>query len=329
MSPSAFLSGASGFVGSHLLRELHGQGWNVHILARPTSSLDEIKTIPATVHIGDIVDAESIKAAMPDGIDAVFHVAASTNIWSRNNDAQTQINVDGTHNMIEAAVAAGAGRFIHTSSFVTWGFQQTVLTEETSRVDTSDWINYVRTKHQAEQLVLDTVEQGHLDAVIVNPANVLGPGDWHNWSRMFRMIQQGSLPGAPPGGGSFCDVREVAKAHVKAYHQGGSGEKNTCWVETMRPCSRSSARRGNILGKRVPKKPMPAWLLRAWARITTVVASMTGKEPDLTLEGAVMASHHIVCDSAKAQRQLDYRFTPVATLIQDTIDWMYIKGLLR
>ena len=95
MSPSAFLSGASGFVGSHLLRELHGQGWNVHVLARPTSSLDEIDTIPATIHIGDIIDAESIKAAMPDGIDAVFHVAASTNFWSRNNDAQTQINVDG------------------------------------------------------------------------------------------------------------------------------------------------------------------------------------------------------------------------------------------
>ena len=328
MSPSAFLSGASGFVGSHLLRELHGQGWNVHVLARPTSSLDEIKTIPATVHIGDIVDAESIKAAMPDGIDAVFHVAASTSIWSRNNDAQTQINVDGTHNMIEAAVAAGAGRFIHTSSFVTWGFQQTVLTEETSRVNTSDWINYVRTKHQAEQLVLDSVEQGRLDAVIMNPANVLGPGDWHNWSRLFRMIQHGSLPGAPPGGGSFCDVREVAKVHVKAYHQGGSGEKYLLGGDyaTMLEVIGTA---GNILGKRVPKKPMPAWLLRAWARITTVVASMTGKEPDLTPEGAVMASHHIICDSAKAQRQLDYRFTPVPTLIQDTVDWMHIKGLLQ
>jgi nucleoside-diphosphate-sugar epimerase len=328
MSPSAFLSGASGFVGSHLLRELHGQGWNVHVLARPTSSLDEIDTIPATIHIGDIVDAESIRAAMPDGIDAVFHVAASTNFWTRNNDTQTQINVDGTHNMIEAAVAAGAGRFIHTSSFVTWGFQEAVLTEETSRVDTSDWINYVRTKHLAEKLVLDSVKQGRLDAVILNPANVLGPGDWHNWSRLFRMIQRGSLPGAPPGGGSFCDVREVARAHVKAYHHAGSGEKYLLGGDYATMLEVISMA-GDILGKRVPKKPMPAWMLKAWARVVTVMASITGKEPDLTPESAVMASQHIVCDSAKAQRQLGYQFTPVRTLIQDTVDWMHTKGLLQ
>ena len=328
MSPSAFLSGASGFVGSHLLRELHGQGWNVHVLARPTSSLDAIDTIPATIHIGDIVDAESIRAAMPEGIDAVFHVAASTNFWSRNNDTQTQINVDGTHNMIEAAVAAGAGRFIHTSSFVTWGFPGTVFTEQTPRVDTSDWINYVRTKTLAEQAVLKAVEQGRLDAVILNPANVLGPGDWHNWSRLFRMIQQGSLPGAPPGGGSFCDVREVAKAHVKAYHQAGSGEKYLLGGDYATMLEVISMA-GEILGKRVPKKPMPAWLLKGWARVVTAIASMTGKEPDLTPEAAVMASQHIVCDSAKAKRLLDYRFTPVRTLIKDTVDWMHTQGMLQ
>ena len=104
-----------------------------------------------------MVDAESVKTALPAAVDAVFHVAASTNLWSRNNPAQTRVNVEGTNNMIEAAVANHAGRFIHTSSFVTWGFQDRVLTEETARVDTVDWVNYVRTKHQAEKLVLEAL----------------------------------------------------------------------------------------------------------------------------------------------------------------------------
>ncbi len=121
MSLAAFVSGASGFVGSNLVRELHGQGWQVHILARPTSSLEEIEGVPLTVHLGDLADSSSVAAAMPENLDAVFHVAASTNFWSKNNVAQDRVNIDGTRNMVEAAIAAKARRFIHTSSFATWG----------------------------------------------------------------------------------------------------------------------------------------------------------------------------------------------------------------
>ena len=122
MSRTAFVTGASGFVGSHLVRELHRQGWDIHVLARSTSSLEETEGIPFELHIGDVTDTDSVKNAVPDNADAVFHVAASTNFWSKKNTEQTRINVEGTRNLLEAAIAAGAGRFIHTSSFVTWGF---------------------------------------------------------------------------------------------------------------------------------------------------------------------------------------------------------------
>ena len=180
MSLVAFVSGASGFVGSNLVRELHGQGWQVHILARPTSSLEEIEGVPVTVHLGNLADSSSVMAAMPENLDAVFHVAASTNFWSKNNATQDRVNIDGTRNMVEAAIAVKARRFIHTSSFATWGFQNTALTELSERTDTSDWINYVRSKHLAEEVVLGAVRDNRVDAVVLNPAHILGPGDKNN-----------------------------------------------------------------------------------------------------------------------------------------------------
>ena len=328
MSHSAFVTGASGFVGAVLVRELHQQGWKVHVLARPTSSLEETADLPVTVHTGDVTDADSLRQAVPAGVDAVFHVAASTNFWSRKNAAQTRVNLDGTRNMVEAALAAGAGRFIHTSSFVAWGIQDRIITEHSPRDDSCDWINYIRTKHLSEQLVLDQVAAGKLDAVVLNPANVLGPGDWHNWSRVFRMVNERSLPFAPAGGGSFCDVREVVRAHVRAFHVAAAGERYLLGgnYSTILNVIRIA---GQILGRRVPAYPLPEWLFRGWALAESSVAPFIGREPDVTPESAVMASRQIICDSTKARDELDYAFTPVPGLIRDTIEWMREKELLK
>jgi dihydroflavonol-4-reductase len=327
MSLTAFVTGASGFVGAALVRELHQQGWQVHVLARPTSSLEEIADLPLTVHTGDVTDAASVRQAVPARVDAVFHVAASTNFWSRNNKAQTRINVDGTRHMIEAAIGAGAKRFIHTSSFVAWGIQDRVITEHSPRDDSCDWINYVRTKHLSEQMLLEHVASGKLDAVVLNPANVLGPGDWHNWSRVFKMVSEKRLPVAPAGGGSFCDVREVARAHIRAFHVAPAGERYllgghySSILDVIRIA-------GKILDRRVPSYALPEWPFRLWALAEGAVATFTGREPDVTPEAAVMASRRIICDSSKACTELDYRFTPVADMVGDTIDWMRKKELL-
>jgi nucleoside-diphosphate-sugar epimerase len=327
MGLTAYVTGASGFVGSHVARQLHEQGWTVHVLARSSSSLDELAGVPLQVHRGDVTDAASIRGSMPRGLDAVFHVAASTNFWSRCNDEQTRINVEGTRNMAAAAAAAGAQRFIHTSSFVTWGFPVGEFDEDTPRSDAFDWINYVRTKHLSEQYVLEACAAGRLDVVVLNPANVLGPGDWHNWSRLFRMVDRETLPGAPSGGGNYCDVREVARAHLRAFHDGRRGARyllggefaKILWVIQLA---------GEILGKPTPHKPTPAWLLRWVARLQAGAARFTGHEPNLTPEGAAMASQDLVCSSARAESELGYRAVPIADMVRDTIDWMRSRGLL-
>jgi len=327
MSLMAFVTGASGFVGSNLVRELHARDWKVHVLARPTSSLDEISGLPVMVHTGDVADRDSVMAAMPGNPDAVFHVAASTNFWSRNNAAQDRVNIDGTGNIVEAAIAAGARRFIHTSSFVTWGFANKRISEVSERSPATDWINYVRSKHLAEQVVLKAVKNQRLDAVILNPAHILGAGDQHNWSRMIRMVEKGKLFAAPPGSGNFGDVREVARAHIEAFHSGRSGEKYllggeyAAFADVIRLT-------GEVLGRRVPHHAAPAWVMKAWAHVHTTFARLAGRAPDITPESAAMVCWRVECDSGKAQRELDYRFTPLRTLIEDTAYWMKGKGLL-
>jgi len=325
---TALVTGASGFLGSNLLRELNRQGWELTVLARAGSSLDDVRDIPFQLRTADLRDAGAVLAAMPRKMDAVFHVAADTNVWARNNAAQEQANVHGTRNIIEAAIMRNAKRLIHTSSFATWGFQDAVLNEDSPRTGNTDWINYVRTKYLAENLVKTAVEQNRLDAVILCPAHILGPGDRRNWSTMMRMVDHGKLPGIPPGGGSFADVREIAKAQIAAFHRAAKGRvyllggEDASFLELIHLV-------GEMLGKQVPGRATPAWVLKAGARLMNLLAAVTGKEPDITPESAVMISHHMRCDSGRAQRELDYRFTPIRPLVEDTIDWLRKAGMMK
>jgi dihydroflavonol-4-reductase len=278
-------------------------------------------------HVGDVTDPASVAAALPPSVDAVFHAAASTNLWAVRNEEQNRVNVAGTRNVLEAAMAAGAGRFIHTSSFVSWGFQDVVLHEDSPRTDATDWINYVRTKHLSEQLVLDAAGDGRVDAVVLNPGNILGPGDRHNWSRLFRMLSERSLPGAPPGGGNFCDVREVARAHVRAWRSGRSGARYLLGGEFARYLEvlRIAA---EILGTPAPRRAMPGWLLKAAARAGDAWSRLSRREPEVTPEAAAIATFAIRCESCRAVSELDYRSVPLSDMVRDTIDWMREASLL-
>jgi nucleoside-diphosphate-sugar epimerase len=327
MSQRAFVTGATGFVGMHLVQQLVAQGWDVTALVRPTASLNDISDLELRLAEGDVTDRDSVFRAMPQGVDAVFHVAASTSIWSRHNDLQRRVNVEGTRNVLEAATHAGAARYLHTSTFGVWGFHEERIHEDNPRRDNSDWINYVATKWAAECLVREAVGSGAIEAVILNPAHILGPGDRHNWSRMIRLVQAGKLPGVPPGGGAFADVREVARAHIQAFEHGRNGHNyllggpDTMFLDLIRLT-------GEILQRKVPRRASPAWLLKAAGRAYVMRAALTGREPDLTPEGAAFVTRHIECDSSKAMQELDYRFTPVRQLLEDTCAWMRAEGML-
>lgn len=328
MVNTAFVTGATGFVGINLVRQLAMAGWKTTILCRRTSNLQDLGDIEYHICRGDITAIETLRQAMPEGVDAVFHVAASTNIWTPNNREQTRINIDGAANVLQVARECGARRYIHTSTFAVWGFQPRIFDETTPVLHNADWINYVRTKRQAEALVEQAIQEHDLDAVMLHPAHILGPCDRHNWSRMIRMVEHGNLPGIPPGGGVFADVRQVAAAHIQAFHQGGRGEhyllggERATYVELIRLI-------GAALQRTVPGRATPAWLLRVLARMQDYYGRMRGREPDITPEGVAMITHHLHCDSSKAQRELGYSLTPLPQLVNDTCAWMRDNGLLE
>ncbi len=324
--PTAFVTGSTGFVGLNLVRLLEERGWDVVAFHRPTSDVRWLEGIRARRAVGDVGDADSVRSALPEGVDAVFHVAASTNMWSRRNAAQTRTNVDGTRHVAEAALARGARRLIHTSSIAAWGVHDDPVDETTPQRGAESRINYVRTKALAETEVRGAIARG-LDAVIVNPSNILGPFDTSGWATMIRLAHAGRLPGAPPGRGSFCHVREVCRAHLTAFERAGTGQNfllggtDADYIELVREVCR-------LAGRRPPSRAMPAWALKTYARAATAVARVTGRRPAVTPESAALVTARLLCSSETAERELGYRPVPLAEMVGDAWSWLRGAGLL-
>lgn len=322
----AFVTGATGFVGLNLVEELVAQDWRVIALHRAGSELKYLLGMDAERAIGDVADADSVRRAMPQGVDAVFHVAGDTNLWSRRNAAQDRINIDGTRNVVDAALERRARRFVHTSSISAYGLQRGRLDERTPQLGKYSTVNYNRSKHLAEEAVRAGVARG-LDAVILNPGAILGRYDTRNYARLVSLVAAGKLPGVPPGALPFCHAREVAKAHVAAFEHGRKGENyllggtDASFVELVREI-------GAALGKPVPARPTPAWVLRLLGALGALRGALSGTEPTLTPETVRQATRELTCDCSKAMRELGYRAAPLREMVGDCVTWMTAEGLL-
>jgi nucleoside-diphosphate-sugar epimerase len=323
---TAFVTGATGFVGLNLVEGLIARGWHVIALHRAGAELKYLQRLDAERAIGDITDAASVRRAMPMGVDAVFHVAGDTSLWSRNNALQDRINIDGTRNVVGAALERRARRFVHTSSISAYGLHRGRIDESAPQLGGASPVNYQRSKFLAEQAVRAGMARG-LDVVILNPGAILGRYDTRNWARIVMHVAAGTLPGVPPGSLSFCHAREVAKAHLAAFEQGGIGENyllggtDASFVELVREI-------GAALGREVPSRPSPAWLLRAMGAFGALQGRLTGRQPLLTPEAALMVTRDVSCDSSKAMRELDYRAVPLGEMVGECVAWMATEGLL-
>jgi nucleoside-diphosphate-sugar epimerase len=318
--PTAVVTGATGFLGGHLVRMLCERGYRVRALYRSEGALASLREFDVQPCHGDVTDAASLDAAMQGKPDLVFHVAASTASWKPKFAEQTRINVGGTRNVVQAALRAGVGRLVHTSSVAVYGLTDDVISERSPQLGRGSWINYSHTKALGEAEVRAGIEAG-LDAVICNPTHVFGPGDTHNWARLIVMVDQQKLPGVPPGSGAFVDVREAAHAHAIAAERGVCGEnyllggEQTSFLDLVQ-------RIGRQLGKPTPSKPIPAIALKAVAHAKDWISRLTGNEPDLTPESVAFVCQNMRCDISKAQQQLDLKVTPLDHLLADTIAWM-------
>lgn len=320
---TVFLTGASGFLGAHLLRELRAAGCEVKALSRRPEADAAIAVQGAVPVRAELAHAPALQAALA-GCAAVFHAAADTSVWRPQAAAQYATNVLGTEYLLRAAASAGVRAFVHTSSVSAYShLVRGTIDESAPQRGAESWINYERTKFLGEQ----AVRSCGLPWIVFNPSHILGPGDRHNWARLIMLVDRGKLPGIPPGIGSFADVREVARAQVRAWQRQRFGQaylvggEHASFVDFVH-------RVGARLGRRTPRGAVPAWALMSYARLADAWSRITGREPDATPESAMLTSHELRVDSAKARRELDYVETPLDALLADTLDWMREEGLV-
>lgn len=322
---TAFVTGGTGFIGFNLVEHLSRSGWDVIALHRPNSRLTQLKKHPVRLVQAEIEDPASLERVMPENVDAVFHVAGDVSLWSGHRDRQWRTNVEGTRNMVAAALAKRAKKFVHTSTVSVYGMQTEPFDETAPKLG-RDSFYYQRSKTAAEDEVAKGIERG-LDAVFLNPANVIGPHDWSTWSRFIRLAANRQLFRIPPGRACYADVGAVVRAHVAAAEKGQTGHNyllgghDKSYAEIVRMVC-------EILGTPPNTMVGRARVLRFAGRASEWMSKITGKEPRISEESAVMVNASIICRSDKAIRELGYQVVPVETMLKSCIDWMIAEELL-
>lgn len=325
----AFVTGAGGFLGGHVLRTLGASGVSVRALVRSPVSIERLRASGVDVVEGDLRDAKSLAAALRPAPDVIFHVAADTSLWRRRAAAQQRTNVEGTRTLLQIARRAGVKRFVYTSSVAVYGqVGQQAIFEALPRGALREPNAYARSKAQAEKLVLEAAGCGDIEAVVLQPAHILGPGDRRNWARLALLIDQGRLPGVPPGIGCFADVRAVARAHVAAAACGASGE---CYL--LGGVQASFLELATLIARELrrppPRRTLPRGLLMAHAWFGEALALVGGREPQVSRDGVAIACQRLQVDDRKAVAALGYHHTPLPALVRDTVVWLRTQGLLQ
>ncbi len=316
-----YITGATGFLGRNLLDALTPyETAKLHLMVRPQSPKPLFAQANVSLHPSTLHDAALLTDGIPNQCDYVFHIAANTSIWKKEAKEQIKDNWDGTKNIVDACLKKRVSRLIHVSSVAAYDYHTGTLNEACEQRGGLSKSPYAFSKFKAEEEVRRGIQAG-LDAVIINPAHILGPHDRGNWVRMIKMVAENTLPGIPGGTGSFADARQIARGMLTAASQGQTGSNyimggpNISFLELVTIM-------GRLLDKKVPSKTIPDWLLNFVGHSKEYLAHFTGQAPDITPQGARHATSKTIVDDSKAQDELDYQHTPVEKLLQDTIDWL-------
>jgi dihydroflavonol-4-reductase len=324
------VTGATGFVGSAVLRALVARGALVRVLARPSSVRTNLRGAPCEVIEGDMTDAASMARAMA-GMRFAFHVAADYRLWARDPSAIRRANLNGARAVGEAALAAGVERLIYTSSVATLraGDADTIV-DETAPLAEGEGVGvYKQSKVAAERLVERMIAERGLAAVIVNPSTPIGPRDIKPTptGRMVLEAARGKIPAFVDTGLNLAHVDDVAEGHIQALERGRIGERYILGGQDL-SLRQMLAEIAALTGRKAPTTALPRVPLYPLAVIAEGVAQITGKEPMLTRDALKMASHHMFFSSAKAERELGYRARPHTEALADALAWFRQAGYL-
>ena len=324
----AFVTGATGFVGSHVARVLAEQGADLRLLIRSGSDPRNIQTLNADRAVGDLRDPASIEKAMA-GCDVVFHVAADYRLWVRDPQQMYRANVDGTRALLEAARKNKVRRVVYTSSVATMGFTSNGHpADEDFPVSLHNMIgHYKRSKFMAEEVALHA-GRGGMDVVVVNPTTPVGEQDIKPTptGRIVVDFLKKKFPAYVDTGLNLVDVTECARGHVAALEQGRTGERYILGGENL-TLKQILDKLGAITGLPSPTIKLPyAVALAAGVVDEIVTGRILGREPRATIDAVRMGRKKMFVSCAKAERELGWKTVPVDDALRRAVDWFQANG---
>ena len=327
----AFVTGATGFVGSHVAQVLTEKGAELRLLVRPSSNLKNIEGLNAERVIGDLRDPDSLEKAM-SGCDAVFHVAADYRLWVRDPEQMYKANVEGTRALLKAAKNSGVRRVVYTSSVATMGFTSNGhMADENSPVSLDNMIGpYKRSKFMAEQVAMKAGRK-EMDVVTVNPTTPVGDHDIKPTptGRIVVDFLKKKFPAYVDTGLNLVDVDECARGHLEAFEKGKSGERYILGGENL-TLKQILDKLAAITGLPSPTIKVPYVVALATGVVDEVFTGrIMGKEPRATIDAVRMGKKKMFVTSAKAERELGWKQVPVDNALQRAVEWFQTNGYVQ
>jgi dihydroflavonol-4-reductase len=323
-----FLTGATGFVGSHVARAAAEQGAKLRLLARKSSNLTQIEGLDGELITGDLREPKSYASAL-EGCDAVMHVAADYRLWVRDPEAMYAANVQGTGDLLRSAREAGVPRAVYTSSVATMGFSTDgTLATEDSPVGEADMIgHYKRSKYMAEQEAIKAAQAGQ-QVITLNPTTPIGSCDIKPTptGRIVVDFLNRKFPAYVDTGLNLVDVDEVARTHVAALTVGQPGRRYILGGENL-TLKQILDRMAAITGLPSPTMKVPHAVAMAFAFLDeNIQGRLLGREPRATVEAVRMGRKKMFASSARAEAELGFRVLPVEQALRAAIEWFRAHG---
>ena len=320
------VTGAAGFLGSHVARQLVARGDNVRVLMRPSSSNRAISDLPLEYVTGDLRDAASLDRAM-SGVQRVFHVAADYRLWAKNSQDIYDSNVGGTKNLLHAARRAGVEQLIYTSTVATIAVDRPQLPNELTDAKLEEMVgHYKRSKWMAEQEALQAAKNG-LPVIVAMPTTPVGPWDWKPTptGKIILDFLNGKMPGYVETGLNFVGVEECAAGHLLAAERGKIGQRYLLGAENLTLKGLLDMLSG-ITGLPAPMMKIPHGIALGVAYVESAFSRIMGKEPQIPVEGVKIAQHMMFVDASRAKRELGFQPGPVEAALQRAVRWYQANG---
>jgi dihydroflavonol-4-reductase len=320
------VTGASGFLGSHVARQLVARGDDVRVLLRPSSHNRAIGDLSLEYVTGDLRDSESLARALK-GVQRVFHVAADYRLWARRSKDIYESNVGGTKNLLAAAEQAGVAQFIYTSTVATIAVDRPSPPNEATNAGLDEMVgHYKRSKWMAEQEVLKAAKEG-APIIVAMPTTPVGPWDWKPTptGKIIVDFLNGKMPGYVDTGLNFVGVEECAAGHLLVAEKGKPGERYLLGGENL-TLKQMLDVLAKITGLRAPGWKIPHGLALGVAYASTVFSRMVGKEPQIPVEGVKIARHKMFVDCSRARRELGFKPGPVEAALERAVRWYEANG---